>query len=178
MISAKFVEQYDFDVDKVTSIEVCKKTVLGSPNYQVLIDENEKSSCLLKIFLFDEADCFHELKYSDKFVVTGCGEKVHFFSFEDKSVRSYELNDYFGHLYPSHDIEAKFIENEIFVASASQLFKFKPNGQLEWASETLGIDGVVIEEIEEQVIRGAGEYDPPGGWKKFEVRTEDGTIAI
>jgi len=36
----------------------------------------------------------------------------------------------------------------------------------------------VIDEIKENVIRGAGEYDPPGGWKTFEVRVDNGKIAI
>jgi hypothetical protein len=178
MISAKFVEQYDFDASNVTCVDVCKNTVLGSPNYQVVIYTNEEPIYLLKLYLFDESDCFHEVKYSKNFVVIGCGEKVHFFSIENKNIRSYDLKDYFGHLYPSHDIESDVIKNDTYVASASRLFKFSPNGQLEWESEILGIDGVVIDEIENNVIRGAGEYDPPGGWEKFEVRVSDGKIAI
>jgi hypothetical protein len=178
MISAKFIEQHDFDSSKVKSVEICKKTVVGSPNYQVIIYADKEPIYLLKIYLFDEADCFHEVKYSNNYIVIGCGEKVHFFSIENKNIQSYELNDYFGHLYPSHDIEANDIKNNIYVASASRLFKFSPSGQLEWKSEILGIDGVVIYEIEENLIRGAGEFDPPGGWMKFGVRVNDGKIAI
>jgi hypothetical protein len=45
---------------------------------------------------------------------------------------------------------------------------------LQWRAENHGMDGVVIERVENGVIRGAGEWDRPGGWRPFTISLRSG----
>jgi len=43
-----------------------------------------------------------------------------------------------------------------------------------WRSDCLGIDGVMVDQVADGIIRGKGEWDPPGGWRPFQVRFATG----
>jgi hypothetical protein len=49
-----------------------------------------------------------------------------------------------------------------------------PVGNLVWQSDVLGIDGVIVDDVDNALIRGRGEWDPPGGWKPFAVSVKTG----
>ena len=53
---------------------------------------------------------------------------------------------------------------------------FATDGSLLWTSEELGIDGVVVNDFDHDIIRGDGEWDPPGGWRPFAVNANNGKI--
>ena len=46
-----------------------------------------------------------------------------------------------------------------------------------WSSPELGIDGVIVGSVAEGVIEGAGECDPPDGWRAFRVLLSSGAVA-
>jgi hypothetical protein len=101
-------------------------------------------------------------------LAVGFGARFHLINLTTFIVSSLEFRDYFGHLYP-HD-------NCILVASGSQLFRVQENGRVEWETDVLGIDGVVVNGISDGVVEGEGEWDPPGGWKRFRVHLDNGKI--
>jgi hypothetical protein len=72
-----------------------------------------------------------------------------------------EIGSYTGYFYPLGHI--------LLVASNAHLLCFGAQAQLIWQSGCLGIDGVVVNEVKNGVIYGEGEYDPPGGWKPFQL---------
>jgi hypothetical protein len=45
---------------------------------------------------------------------------------------------------------------------------------IRWQSDILAIDGVVVSHVGPPVIRGEGEWDPPGGWRDFALFADDG----
>jgi hypothetical protein len=45
-------------------------------------------------------------------------------------------------------------------------------------SSPLGIDGVIVSQIEYPIIKAAGEWDPPGGWVDAKIDLESGEHAI
>ena len=47
-------------------------------------------------------------------------------------------------------------------------------GELLWTSPALGVDGVLVHSIDDGVIAGEGEWDPPGGWRPFRVALSSG----
>lgn len=104
-------------------------------------------------------------------VVVGFGSVVHAISLADRSVVTValgsNLGSYFGHLYPASDY--------LLIASGERLFRMEPDRSILWRSAELGIDGVVVHEAGPPVVRGDGEWDPPGGWRPFAVRAVDGT---
>jgi hypothetical protein len=70
-----------------------------------------------------------------------------------------------------------YIADEFLVAATGcGLMRFDSDGTLRWQTADLGIDGVVVHEIQDDRIRGSGEWDPPGGWLRFVVDATTGAI--
>ena len=113
-------------------------------------------------FTFEEVIVWRDL------VIIGFGSHVHAISLVDRSVVTVELESYFGHLYPTLDF--------VLLASGERLFRMEPDRSLSWKSAHLGKEGVVVREVGPDIIRGDGEWDPPGGWKPFEVSVTDGEL--
>jgi hypothetical protein len=57
---------------------------------------------------------------------------------------------------------------------ACRLISINERGEQSWASEPLGIDGVVVDEVQDGVIIGQGEWDPPSAWRPFRLSLESG----
>ena len=75
---------------------------------------------------------------------------------------------YFGAFYAGPDY--------LLVASGDSLLRLGHDGRLLWAAHGLGLDGVIVGLVENGVIQGQGEWDPPGGWKPFALRLDSGQL--
>jgi hypothetical protein len=73
---------------------------------------------------------------------------------------------YFAHFYPYDDF--------LLVASGVALLRFDRAARLVWQSPRLAVDGVLVERIEDGVIYGQGEQDPPDGWTPFMISLDTG----
>ena len=104
------------------------------------------------------------------FVILGRGDRVHLIDPLTREVSSIECGGYFGHIYP--------IDDRLLIADASRLMCINERGEQVWKSDTLGIDGVIVDEVREGVIVGQGECDPPGGWVPFRLSLENGQATM
>lgn len=77
---------------------------------------------------------------------------------------------YFDDLHPYDDF--------LLVATGCGLMRFEPDGRLAWRTGGLGIDGVTVGVCDGGRITGDGEWDPPGGWRPYEVELETGKILL
>jgi hypothetical protein len=109
---------------------------------------------------------FTEVLAWKTFVVLGWGCHVHLIDPLTRDVRSFDCDQYFGHLYQFHD--------RMLIADASRLTCIDIRGDRLWQSASMGIDGVVVDEMRDGLILGQGEWDPPGGWKPFRLSLETG----
>ncbi len=75
---------------------------------------------------------------------------------------------YFSGFYPGSDY--------LLVASGESLLRLTHDGRVLWVAHGVGLDGVVVRSVENGVIHGEGEWDPPGGWKPFAVHLDSGRI--
>lgn len=125
---------------------------------------------LVRIDLFAPSEAqayvFEEALIWDGCVVIGWGERVHFVDLTTRLATIAPLDCYFGHLYVAGE--------SLLAASGQSLFCFRPGRVLAWQSEWLGVDGVLVNSVDQGIISGEGEWDPPGGWRPFSVRLEDG----
>lgn len=97
------------------------------------------------------------------------GHEAHFYLFDistGKSLLHLKLSGYFGYLYLDTDL--------FFVTDASGITCINRQGEIVWDNHQLGVDGVIIESFTENKISGTGEWDPPGGWRKFMIQKETG----
>ena len=140
----------------------------GTPDFYVLIEESARP-CLRVDFYANggELRCFQDLIIWNSWVILGHGESVYFVSPHDAQTRTCKLGDYFGSLYPQNGF--------LLVASGSSLIRFDDKGDAVWHKTDLGLDGVLVHDIDDGVIHGSGEWDPPGGWRLFRVDLETGS---
>jgi hypothetical protein len=109
---------------------------------------------------------FSEVVVWDIFIVLGWSDVVHVIDPVSRRVKSIRCGGYFGHLYP--------YDGHLLIASASELLCLNRGAEEVWRRQNLGIDGVVVDRVTEGVIFGQGEWDPPGGWRPFQLELETG----
>lgn len=123
---------------------------------------------LLRVDYYKSVECYSFEKaiiWKNQLAV-GIGHKVFLIHLESHSVCEWDLGNYFNSFLPAKEY--------LLVASAQRIHRIDPNGTMLWSSNDLGIDGIMIDRIEEDIIYGQGEWDPPGGWKPFRVELETG----
>lgn len=100
----------------------------------------------------------------------GIGFEEFFYLYNLTTTESFQIkmNGYFGQIY--------CVENGFLVCSASNVICIDSNGNVKWICNNLGVDGVIIEEIKEEIVIGSGEWDPPGGWRQFKIFLKTGEI--
>lgn len=118
--------------------------------------------------------CFQDVRCSGEWVYIGYGDQIAVIAAKAGSVVSHSLDGYFGHIFTASDLDAAELGGSVLVASASELLRFGSSGQLMWYRYGLGLDGVGVNRIEDDVIFGEGEWDPPGGWKPFQLNLDTG----
>lgn len=141
--------------------------VSGTPALFVLIEKDGVP--YLRVDLYADSEqiiCFQETIIWKSWAIVGYGNYIHFVSTANGAAKSIELDDYFGHLYPYDDF--------LLAASGTSLFKISDRADIIWKSPDLGIDGVLVKTISNNVIFGEGEWDPPGGWRSFQISCSTG----
>jgi hypothetical protein len=139
----------------------------STPELYVLIEKAGVPYLRVDFYVGSEQlQCFQAAIIWSPWAVIGYGSSVHFISISDGTVKTVELNDYFGHLYPYKDF--------LLVASGSGLIRFDKGARVVWRNNNLGIDGVLVQDTSDNIISGEGEWDPPSGWKPFRVSLETG----
>jgi hypothetical protein len=153
---------------RVESVRVGRvPAAVGTPDCYVTVAEGDKPVLRVDVYAYGP-DCFafqDAVVWRDNLII-GFGSHVHAISLVDRSAITIALESSFGHLYPTRDY--------LLLASGDRLFRMEPDRSILWKSEPLGIDGVVVHEPGPTVVRGEGEWDPPGGWRPFAVFAADG----
>jgi hypothetical protein len=143
---------------------------VGTPECYVTVVEDDKPVLRVDVYAYGpDSFAFQDaILWRDNLIV-GFGSHVHGISLADRSAITISLGSNFGHAYPTRDY--------LIVASGERLFRMEPDRSVLWKSERLGIDGVVVHEPGPTVVRGEGEWNPPGGWRSFALFAADGRPA-
>jgi hypothetical protein len=163
MYRLQLIRQVDGPWQKLDPISVGRTS--NSPDTCILVERHEQPFARIDI------DDWHVGPFTDaviwkRYVVIGFGEWVYLVDPSTREKHSFQCDGYFGHLYP--------LEEFVLVASADDLFSINENAELVWRSTGLAIDGVVVNHVENGVIYGEGEWDPPGDWREFKLSLADG----
>jgi hypothetical protein len=134
---------------------------LGTPKVYGIVKKAGKPFMLLNVYSdYSPVLPPESLVWNDWLFIV-FGEVIHWVSLTTFHTFSHELTWYCSGFYS--------LENYLLVSTAADILCFDKNAALLWISEEVGIDGVKIEKILENTIRGLGEWDPPGGWRPFEL---------
>lgn len=140
---------------------------LGRQEY-LTVDDNE-DEYFLEIRYDVHCSPFKEACLVDKILGVGHEEHFYLFDLETKThIVSIKVEGYFGHVY---------LDDKLFyVAGASELYCLDKRGKIIWRNSNLGIDGVIVETFQDNVILGTGEWDPPNGWRNFRLDKSTGDL--
>lgn len=142
-------------------------SALGTPDRYLTVEDDDGLRLRVDIYgSVDECQAFEECQVWSGFVILGRGEHLYLVEPREPKTAVIELGSYFGHMYPG--------DGYLLVASAERLIRVQPDGAVLWASGRLGIDGVVVDEVTGGIVKGGGEWDPPGGWCPFRLSLETG----
>jgi hypothetical protein len=141
----------------------------GTPDLFVTVSRDGQP--LLRIDVYAEyfTGPYCEAIIWKSFTVIGWNDVVHFIDINSRRAHSIRCDSYFGSFRP--------LDESLLIADAAYIVCVDDRGQLVWKSGHVGIDGVVIDRIENGLILGEGEWDPPGGWKPFRLLLESGQPA-
>ncbi len=168
----RFEDERQYDRVITVSGESYSKDVAAS--VAIIDDENRRT----RVDILSSAgnSCFQDCRCIDDIVYIGFGVYVFAVNMASQQVARYRMNGYFGHLYDHGDIELLDMRFSVLATSASEVFALSRTGTLLWTRPHLGVDGVVLYSASADQISGAGEWDPPGGWRKFSVLTNSGAL--
>lgn len=135
---------------------------LGSPWAYLLVRRGEQPWLRVSLEL-DEHEYAHleECLLWKGMLWVGYGSRVCRIDPENLTVQEHQLAWYFGQFYQ--------LEDSLLVCSASRIIRLDAAGNLLWTSPEVGLDGVLISQVEGDIIEGQGEWDPPGGWLDFRL---------
>ncbi len=117
---------------------------------------------------------FQDLRCVGELIYIGYGQQVAVFSPRTGDLASHSVDGYFGHLFTASDLESSELASSVLVASASELLRFDGTGRLLWRKSELGVDGVIVQRVQDGQIFGDAEWDPPGGWEPFRLHLDSG----
>jgi hypothetical protein len=113
--------------------------------------------------------CFHDAQCVENIAYIGYGQYIFVAHPLRMSIISHTLDGYFGHLYSAKKFNILPTQFAMLVASASELLCFSKDGRLRWQVRRLGVDGVIVDSIQNNLVNGSGECDPPDGWQEFNI---------
>lgn len=137
------------DLENIKTIE------LGTgQNFYVL--NNGKPYICLKVEAFNaftDAVIFNDYLYIGNYY-----NGLYIVNLKDFTVRNIEINGYFGYFHLLNDV--------LYVLGCCYIIKFDSFSNIIWKSEHIAVDGILFNEIRDNVIYIDCEMDPPGGWIK------------
>jgi len=147
------------------------RTVAG-----VAIEDDTGLRVRVDIPAAEECRAFQEARLIGAKAYIGFGSRLFVVDLHSLQYAMYAMDGYFGHLYSSEDFESLDEACSVLVSSASEVLAFGRKGTLIWKTNGLGIDGVTLHEASGGMLRGDGEWDPPGGWQPFVLSQATGEI--
>jgi hypothetical protein len=144
-------------------------TGLGTADRFVTVESEQGPALRVDLYSStDECFAFEEVRLWSGFVAIGWGGHLYLVNLQTRQALVLDLDNYFGCMYPA--------EGCLLAASSERLFCIAPDGSLLWQSGSLGIDGVTVDCVQNGVVQGQGEWDPPGGWRPFSISLLTGQL--
>lgn len=142
----------------------------GTPCRYIVLELNGQPALRVDAYpSSNECFAFNDAVLWREFLVVGWGECVYLVDVNTGAITKHSLGMYFGYVYANDEY--------LLVASGDRLRRIAQDGSIQWTSDVLGIDGVVVRNVFNGIISGDGEWDPPGGWQTFRVTLDSGKNA-
>ncbi|RZK01427.1 MAG: hypothetical protein EOO46_20345 [Flavobacterium sp.] len=138
-------------------------------NVVYLSDEEKKDPTILEIRFEYHCSPFKTALHVENLIAVGHENHFYLFDLENQiSLLSQEIEGYFAGLYLRY--------NMFYVSGAYGIYAIDKNGNIAWANNSLGLDGILISQFTENELAGTAEQNPPGDWKPFTISRKTGDL--
>jgi len=140
----------------------------GPPDLHALVARGSAPERRLELFAdgSEQLYVYQQALLVGALLAVGFGHEVHLVPLDGGEARTLRLRSYFASLHRSADA--------LYVASGEDVTRLTLDGDVEWVSPQIAVDGVRVETITDETVSGEAEHDPPGGWRPFRLRARDG----
>ena len=140
-----------------------------TPEIHILVARNNQPFIRVDAFYnSDESFAFKDAVIWFDLLILGWGHSVYLIHTESMNSIKLECDAYFEKLYQNGEY--------LLIATGERLIRIDKSGSILWRSEMLGIDGVIVNDVQNGIVKGSGEWDPPGGWEPFQVYLDTGKL--
>jgi len=155
-----------FRNEKDGSVETVTLQALQNENTSessfVLIKEEKTFKPILNLEISPAFSApFKDTQIVNDTVLIGWGDCFATCNLSTRKQTVLSLDGYFGNF--------RVYDNKIFVCSAGDVTCLSIDGEVKWKSESIAIDGVIINSFEKDIIYCSCEWDPPGGWRPCQL---------
>ncbi|MCE9523034.1 MAG: hypothetical protein K8S25_11470 [Alphaproteobacteria bacterium] len=148
------------------------------PDEIVFIDRNDEPA--LRLHIYYPAQEYHlktRVEIWQGWIVVGFGARVVLVSLRDSTQHTIALSDSHPPVSLDYFCRIETAPAHLLVTSGRRVLRIDANAQLLWKSPHVGLDGVVISHTDSSgIVHGSGEWDPPGGWRDFQLSLETGLL--
>jgi hypothetical protein len=141
---------------------------LGTADLFVTVTDDDRPVLRVDLYAGESCAPFKDAIAWGQRVFVGYGSVVYVIDPQKQSSSMIMLGSYFAAFYAAKDY--------LLVASGEGLLRLSSSGEVMWHASQLGIDGVLVKVIEDSLVKGEGEWDPPGGWRPFVLRLDSGEL--
>ena len=168
-LSVEIAEVIDSPWTAVSAMAVGSiPTGRGTPNLYALVREDGEPAFRIDVYGNRNSESYFrsEAVAWRNNVVIGFGWRVFFINALTRGAIEVDLDCYFESLRAGSEY--------LLVVFGTGILRLDPRGSVVWENSDLAIDGVAIQGIEGDLIRGVGEWDPPGDWRGFTISLTSG----
>jgi hypothetical protein len=143
---------------------------LGTADLFVTITDDDRPVLRVDLYAGESCAPFKDAIAWGQRVFVGYGDVLYVLDPQKPSSSLILLGSYFGAFYAAEDY--------LLVASGGGLLRVSSRGEVMWRATELGVDGVLVKVIDDSLVKGEGEWEPPGGWRPFILRLDSGELVL
>jgi hypothetical protein len=165
MTSVRFASLPDAGFETAPRVIAGRGT--GPAEIFVLVDASDRRICIAIHPDGPQAYPFRDAVIWKELVVIGFGSALYVIDLKGLQSR---VHDFSGYL-------ASLLSTDAYCLAASDegVLRLSEDGTALWHQRGLAADGILIQDVNDKVIRGEGQWDPPDGdWVAFRLDLETG----
>lgn len=145
------------------SIQVGEVTAGAAASEAYLLERENGERLRVELYDGPEPDAYFatEVIEWNGWVAAGFGSRVYLVDPDTRVTHALRLPFYFD----------RFVAGEhwLLAVSGAGITRIASDGGVEWENPSVAVDGVNVHDVEDGVISGSAELDPPGNWHPFRL---------
>lgn len=160
-MSYRIVDEHEGDYRCLENIK-CLEFGAGC-NYYVLNNEKPYLRLIIDSSSFNDAVVFYEYLYIGNYT-----NGIYVVNLKDYSIRKIEVDGYFGYFHINNDV--------LYILGCNNITAVVLFSNIIWKSKDIAVDGIVFQNIKDDVMYVECEMDPPDGWINRQINITTGKI--